>query len=179
MERIAAGSFVTWLGQITAAVTDGADSQVPCGSCSACCRSSQFILVTDRDLEARRVIPADLLFAAPGLPQGNHVMGYDAEGCCPMFVDQRCSIYANRPQACRTYDCRIFAATGIDVAIDGHDEIASRVGQWQFELDSDGEAALTSVRAAAQYVETNAARLGLEHSATGRAIAAITMPAQP
>ena len=32
-----------------------------------------------------------------------------------MLVDGRCSIYEHRPRTCRTYDCRIFTATGLDV----------------------------------------------------------------
>jgi Fe-S-cluster containining protein len=174
-EPFSAGNFQTWLGQITLAISEGADSDVPCGPCSACCRSSQFILVADTDVAARSVIPAELLFAAPGLPAGNHVMGYDTQGHCPMFGEAGCSIYDSRPQACRTYDCRIFAATGIDVAVDGHAGIASRVEQWQFELDAAGDVALAAVRAAADYVTANAQSLGLEYSATARALAAIEM----
>ena len=90
-----------------------------------------------------------------------------------MFGESGCSIYQDRPQACRTYDCRVFAATDVDVGADGHVEIAARVQQWQFEMDREGETALTAVRAAAEYVSANASTLGLEYSATARALAAI------
>lgn len=172
---IPAGNFRVWLGEITLAIAQGADCDVPCGSCSACCRSSQFILVTDSDTAARSVIPVELLFAAPGLPAGNHVMGYDARGHCPMFGESGCSIYEQRPQACRSYDCRIFSAADINVGEDGHAEIASRVRLWHFELDVEGDIALAAVRAAAEYVTAHASALGLEHSATARALAAIEM----
>ncbi|MDO8731311.1 MAG: YkgJ family cysteine cluster protein [Actinomycetota bacterium] len=175
---VPAGNFLVWLGEIKHAISDGADSEVPCGTCSACCRSSQFILVADTDAAARSVIPADLLFAAPGLAAGNHIMGYDSRGHCPMFGSDGCSIYSNRPQACRAYDCRIFAATGIEVAADGHTEIAARVQQWQFDLDAEGESALVDIRAAASYVSQNSASLGIGTSATAIAIAAITMATQ-
>lgn len=178
-ERVPAGSFQVWLGEIKSAIADGADSDVPCGSCSACCRSSQFILVTEADVAARAVIPAELLFAAPGLPSGNHVMGYDKHGNCPMFIDGGCSIYVDRPQTCRTYDCRVFAATGIDVAADGHAEIAVRVQQWQFEMDAADESTVAALRAAASYVTSNAASLGLQYSALARALAAIEMATKP
>ncbi len=169
----ATGSFTVWLGQIAQAINEGADSDVPCGSCTACCRSSQFILVAETDIAARAVIPPELLFAAPGLPSGNHVMGFDANGHCPMFRESGCSIYASRPQACRTYDCRIFPATGIDPAIDGHREIAARASQWQFDDSAQDAQALGRVRTAAEYVTANAEALGLAHSATGRALAAL------
>ncbi len=175
---IPAGNFRVWLGEIQHAISAGADSDVPCGSCTACCRSSQFILVNDTDVAARSVIPSELLFAAPGLPDGNHVMGYDARGHCPMFSDSGCTIYENRPQACRTYDCRIFTATDIDIGADGHAEIAARVEQWQFKLDEDSALALSAVRAASQYVTANAQSLGVGSSATALALAAISMAAQ-
>lgn len=96
-----------------------------------------------------------------------------------MFGVGGCSIYPSRPRACRTYDCRIFAATGIDVGADGHTEIAARVRQWQFDLDDEGEIALAAVRAAAEYVTINAAALGLHYSATARALTAIEMATSP
>ncbi|MDO9473335.1 MAG: YkgJ family cysteine cluster protein [Caulobacter sp.] len=176
---IPAGSFRVWLGDIALALSEGADSDVPCGSCSACCRSSQFILVTDTDRDARSVIPAELLFAAPGLPVGNHVMGYDANGHCPMFGESGCSIYEQRPQACRAYDCRIFTATKIDVGADGHHEIALRAQQWHFDMDAQSDIAQAAVLAAAEHVSANASALGLEYSATARALAAIELAITP
>ena len=173
-----AGNLKVWLGQIALAVNDGADSDVPCGSCNACCRSSQFILVADTDVAARSVIPAELLFAAPGMPEGNHVMGYDSAGNCPMFRDNGCSIYAKRPQACRTYDCRIFAATGIDIAVDGHDEIAARVEQWQFDSDPDSDEYLAALRSAASSVAADASGQANAGSAMARALAAIRLATQ-
>ena len=31
-----------------------------------------------------------------------------------MLIDNQCSIYEHRPRTCRTYDCRVFAAAGLD-----------------------------------------------------------------
>jgi Fe-S-cluster containining protein len=78
-------------------------------------------------------IPAALLFPAPGLPAGHLVMGYDERGHCHMLVDGQCSIYDARPRTCRTYDCRIFAATGVEVDEDRQPAIAARVRRWRFE----------------------------------------------
>lgn len=61
-------------------------------------------------------------------------MGYDAQGRCPMLRDGGCSIYRDRPQTCRTYDCRIFAATGL---MPEQPEIAARVEQWEFSYANE------------------------------------------
>ena len=177
-DAIPAGSAAVWLGQITGVINHGAASEVPCGPCTACCRSSQFILVADSDAAARSAIPPELLFDAPGMPAGNHVMGYDSQGHCPMLNDTGCSIYASRPQACRAYDCRIFASTGIDVGVDGHREIASRAAQWVFDADAESAVALAAVRSAAAYVTANAESIGVASSATARALAAIRIAAR-
>lgn len=126
-----AGSLTIWLGEIRV----GGPMDVPCGDCTACCRSSQFVLVEADEEDAHAHIPAELLFPAPGRP-GDHVLGYDREGRCPMLVDDTCSIYERRPRACRAYDCRVFAATAVDP---GEDKplIRERVHRWRFDRVDD------------------------------------------
>ncbi len=63
-----------------------------------------FVHIKPDETQTLRRIPRALLFPAPGLPKGHRVMGYDDRGYCPMLVDDKCSIYEDRPQACRTYD---------------------------------------------------------------------------
>ena len=89
--------------------------EVPCGSCTACCTSSQFIHIGPDETDTLARIPAALLFPAPRFPRGHFLLGYDERGHCPMFVDNRCSIYEHRPRACRTYDCRVLPAAGLDL----------------------------------------------------------------
>src|SRR5262249_61313433 len=84
-------------------------------------------------------IPKALLVPAPGLPKGHRVMGYDANGHCPMLVDNACSIYADRPQTCRTYDCRVFAATGIDPG--DKPLIRERADAWRFDYPTERDEA--------------------------------------
>ncbi len=76
-----------------------------------------------------------------------------------MLIDDRCSIYEHRPQTCRTYDCRIFAAAGID-ADDDKIEITRRSKQWRFDVAPGDEATQAAVRAAATYLDTHAGVLG-------------------
>lgn len=125
--------FGDWLRQMQLALAEEAPSDVPCGACNACCRTSHFIHVRPEDWQATRRIPRELLFPAPGLPPGNLVMGYDDTGCCPMLECSKCTIYAHRPTACRTYDCRIYAAAGVEA---DRADIAAQVARWRFSYDS-------------------------------------------
>jgi len=135
---IPAGEFSRWLRD-TEAVAASRDGQadVPCGTCTACCRSAMFIHIRPDETRTLLRIPRKLLVPAPGLPKGHVVMGYTDEGRCPMFVDNRCSIYEDRPHACREYDCRAFAATGMAVDGDKQPEIAQRVDEWSFGYETD------------------------------------------
>lgn len=112
--ELPAGDFPAWLRH-TRQVQQvrGVGSEVPCGSCTACCRSSLFIHIRPDETRTLARIPKALLFPAPGLPKGNVLMGYDERGHCPMLVDDECSIYADRPQTCRDFDCRVLAAAGL------------------------------------------------------------------
>ncbi len=150
-----AGSFGPWLRATTAVAAGEGDADVPCGTCTACCRSSYFVHVAPDDVGARRRIPAELLFPAPGRPPGHLLMGYDEHGRCPMLSDDGCSIYEDRPRTCRSFDCRVHAAAG--TSPDGaHDaDIADRVVRWRFRLDEpEDERRWTAVRVAARHLET-------------------------
>jgi hypothetical protein len=117
-------------------------------------------------------IPGELLFPAPGLPEGHVVLGYDERGHCPMLSDEGCSIYSTRPRTCRAYDCRVFSATGIAVDEPGKGEIAAQAARWRFSVAADEDRALlTGLRASAAVVDREGAAAGIP--ATGRAVAAI------
>ncbi|HEX4821328.1 MAG TPA: YkgJ family cysteine cluster protein [Acidimicrobiales bacterium] len=134
-EQLDAGQFSVWLVDMQAALRGEVDADVPCNGCTACCRSSMFIHIEPDELDTLAHIPKALLFPAPRRPHGHVVLGHDERGHCPMLVDDKCSIYEHRPRTCRTYDCRVFAATGLDAA-DGDErksEIAQRVELWRFE----------------------------------------------
>ncbi|HEY2790106.1 MAG TPA: YkgJ family cysteine cluster protein [Gaiellales bacterium] len=130
-DALAAGDFSEWLVGMRAALRGDRGSDVPCGGCTACCTASQFIHIAPDETETLARIPKALLFPAPLMPAGHVVLGHDERGHCPMLVEGRCSIYADRPRACRTYDCRVFAATGL-APEDGL--IAERARRWRFTL---------------------------------------------
>jgi Fe-S-cluster containining protein len=146
-----AGEFTEWLTAMVRAIRAAQPSDVPCGDCNACCRSSYFIEVKPNDAQARQRIPAALLFDAPGAPAGYQLLGYDESGRCPMLETSGCSIYADRPLTCRTYDCRIFAATGIAEAAAEKADVTARARRWRFSYqDAESEQRHQSLRLGAR-----------------------------
>lgn len=128
-----AGDFSAWLTMMDRAIQGRGESDVPCGDCNACCRGSYFIEVKPTDTDALGRIPAELLFPAPGAPGGHQILGYSDSGSCPLLHADACSIYADRPATCRTYDCRVFAATGLAEPDAEKAAIMSRAGRWVFD----------------------------------------------
>jgi Fe-S-cluster containining protein len=150
---LAAGSFSAWLIEIQGAMRGDRDADVPCAGCTACCTSSQFVHIEPSETDTLAHIPADLLFPAPRRPRGHVLLGYDERGHCPMLIDNRCSIYEHRPRTCRTYDCRVFAATGIEVDDPGQALIAQRVQRWRFDFPAQEDLEQhAAVRAAATFI---------------------------
>ncbi|MEM7219636.1 MAG: YkgJ family cysteine cluster protein [Pseudomonadota bacterium] len=151
-EHVPAGEFQGWYIATTAPGRgEGSPpGDVPCGSCNACCRSSYFIHVSPEDSAARAAIPPELLFDAPGLP-GHQVLGYNERGECPMLEAGQCSIYPARPETCRRYDCRVFAATGLTTGDERKLEVDARVRRWRFDLETERARSLfAQARAAAR-----------------------------
>jgi Fe-S-cluster containining protein len=163
----AAGDFSAWLAEMRAALRGERDAEVPCAGCTACCRSGQFVPIEPDETETLAHIPAALRFPAPRRPPGHFVLGYDERGHCPMLVDDRCSIYEHRPRACRMYDCRVFAATGVDPG-EGKGEVARRVREWEFGYPSVSDREEhDAVRAAASLADDSV-------SPTERAVMAVS-----
>ena len=83
-------------------------------------------------------------------------MGYREDGTCPMLHAGKCSIYADRPQTCRDYDCRIFAAAGLDAGGEDKHVINRRVRAWRFTYSTDAEReAHDAVRKTARFIRDN------------------------
>jgi Fe-S-cluster containining protein len=149
-----AGDFSSWLVEIQAALRAERAAEVPCGGCTACCTSSQFVHVGPDETDTLAHIPAELLFPAPRMPEGHVLLGYDERGHCPMLIGNRCSIYEHRPRACRTYDCRVFPAAGVHLDEDGAKvRIAWQAERWRFNFPSPADkTAQDAVRAAARFL---------------------------
>ena len=156
-----AGDFADWLAQTLRGLHTGAPAPVPCGDCRGCCTSGYFIPLTPADSAAAVAIPAPLLSPAPGMPPGYQVLGRTAQGACPMLEHNNCAIYPARPQACRAYDCRVFAAAGMAAGTDSFSRINARVRAWRFSYGSHHaqathQATHQAVKAAARFMQEKA-----------------------
>ncbi len=131
---LAAGDFSTWIVDMQGAIRGDRASEVPCNGCTACCTSSQFVLVEPDEADALAHIPVELVFPAPRMPPGHVVLGYDARGALPDARRRPVLDLRAPPAACRTYDCRIFPAAGVEVDEGDRDKaaIALRARRWQF-----------------------------------------------
>lgn len=148
-----AGPFAAWMTEVRGAIRGEHGSDVACDACTACCTASQFIHIGPDETAALASIPSALLFPAPGLPPGHVLLGYDEHGRCPMLIDDACSIYADRPRTCRTYDCRIFPAAGLEPDDEDKLLIAERVRRWRFSHPSRSDREQhDAVRAAAVFL---------------------------
>lgn len=157
---IPAGSFSGWLRGFEEARDVNGTSEVPCGDCTACCRASHFIHIAPDERRTIARIPRMLLAPAPGLPAGHRVLGFDQHGHCPMLVDGSCSIYTDRPRTCRTYDCRVFAATGVADPSPTKVEITQRAERWTFDHPTaDDSRRHDAARAAGQFLVDRASEL--------------------
>jgi hypothetical protein len=147
-----AGGLAEWVADLRAALRGEKAADVPCGSCTACCTSSQFVAIGPDEVDTLAHVPAELLFPAPGSPDGDVVLGYDERGHCPMLHDGACSIYEHRPRTCRTYDCRVFAAAAVEPD-PGRPRIATQAVRWRFEVTTDGDReTAAAVRSAATFL---------------------------
>jgi uncharacterized protein len=72
-----------------------------------------------------------------------------------MLRDNECSIYLGRPQTCRDYDCRVFAAAGVEPGGPDKVVINRRVRQWLFSYPTElDRTAHDAVRTTAAFIRT-------------------------
>lgn len=155
----AAGRLGPWVDAMREAMSGRRDAVVRCDGCVGCCASSQFVHIGPDEVETLAAIPRALLFPAPGAPRGHVLLGYDAEGRCPMLAGDRCSIYEVRPRTCRTYDCRVFVASGVDVG-DDKPLVARRARAWRFTVRTpEDRRARDALRAASEFLRERDASL--------------------
>ena len=153
-----AGDFSAWLRLTRAALLHAGEAVVACGDCHACCAAAQFIRVRPDEVHTLARIPRGLSVPAPGGPRGHRMIVYDGRGACPMLARGACSIYEDRPRTCRSYDCRVFAAAGIDAGEGPKAAVSARARRWVFSYPTAGdEIEHRAVRAAARFVLDHAA----------------------
>lgn len=114
------------------------------------------------------MIPQELLVSAPGFARDELTMAARPDGTCPMLRDSECTIYSSRPQTCRDYDCRVFAAAG--VAAGGPDKIVinRRVREWLFSYPTESDRrAQVAVKAAAAFIAAKKSRFPGQRAPAG------------
>lgn len=150
-----AGPFSEWLELTQNAILTGCEVDVPCRDCSACCKSGFNIAVSKKEKEIMERVPKSLLLEFPGVPD-IYYLEPDLQGRCHLLEKKLCSIYEDRPWSCRTYDCRIYTATGILPDEKAQSPVNQRIRSWKFsyptQLDRDQHIKL--LRAAALLVKS-------------------------
>jgi uncharacterized protein len=155
-QDIPTASFSSWLSHTRRMQITEEGVNMPCGECNVCCTSSYFIHIKPDETQTLTRIPKGLLFTAPGFPKGCMVLGYDENGHCPMFIDNKCSIYDHRPLTCRNYDCRIFSATGLDAG-DNKELISQQARRWKFDFSTEQDRnQFSAVQAAVKFIKEHA-----------------------
>lgn len=160
-----AGPFAEWVVAMVAGLRDGTGSDVPCDGCVACCTSGQTILVEPGE---RAALPPHAVVDVGG---GEAALAHDADGRCVLLVGGACTAYEQRPRRCRTYDCRVFPATGLAPEGD-KPAIAEAAARWRFRYDTDDDVRRRdAVRMATVVLRTS--QLDRTTSATQLAAAAV------
>lgn len=90
----------------------GKDTTPPCDGCTACCRSNYGITYTEGDDKS--------LFNEHGLLPRE-------DGVCGFLIDDKCSVYENRPKVCRQFDCRLMTIAGV---VPDPSPVADAVKEW-------------------------------------------------
>jgi uncharacterized protein len=148
-----AGPFGAWLAHVRAALRGDVGIDVPCGDCTGCCTSGYSIQLRPADARALAVVPPQWLVESAGFAPGQKTLVPRPDGTCRMLEAGRCTIYAQRPQTCLDYDCRVFAAAGIDAGGDDKAVINRRVRDWRFDYPTDDDRrAHQAVQSAAAFI---------------------------
>jgi Fe-S-cluster containining protein len=66
---------------------------------------------------------------------GGSVLQRRADDACAHLGARGCTVYEHRPSACRSFDCRTFAAMGLVEHCDPN----HRIPDWEFAEDERGE----------------------------------------
>ena len=94
-----------------AELASGSEAKVPCAGCRECCYHAGV------DVDPGNERAEDLAHLDLVKRDGGWFLRRQADGACVHLGPNGCTVYQHRPAACRTYDCRVFALTGV---LDGY-----------------------------------------------------------
>ena len=75
-------------------------TSVPCGSCTACCRSAFDLTLNAKDDPSQYETEIGRMTGLPSLKK-------TADGACVYLKNDGCSIHDRRPITCQKFDCRV------------------------------------------------------------------------
>jgi Fe-S-cluster containining protein len=157
-EPLPAGGFSAWLANMREALSGRGGVDVACGDCRGCCTSSYYVKVRAHETRALARIGAVNLQDGPPQDRESRLMGFHANGHCRMLVNGNCSIYEDRPETCRSYDCRIYAAAGTNAGPD-KPLINERIVRWKFDYPEERDRKEhDAVKAAASFLRQHPVR---------------------
>jgi len=103
-------NFIKTNVNLTSIISDEPEADVPCGSCTLCCTLLSPLLTPEEISSGKYpislTIPTPEQFAIDDEIGPIVTMFKNKTGGCAMLIDNRCSIYEDRPIACRQFDCR-------------------------------------------------------------------------
>lgn len=118
------GSLSTFLRKLKQGFELGT-MDVPCNGCTACCRDPMmFVDLTEAEAHHFKAHKSDRVTKGWELDRKEN-------GECVYLIDNRCSIYADRPQSCRGYDCRLHLL-GLPVGTDQDVLVNEGLSRWRY-----------------------------------------------
>ncbi len=84
--------------------TGSQQTEVPCGSCTECCKSGQGLYLHPG--QGDDVASYQVQVGADDAGNPVYLLATTAEGACVYLGPSGCTIYERRPLLCRSFDCR-------------------------------------------------------------------------
>lgn len=128
-EKMVVGSPVTFVRKFERKLQgwrrgENRDVEVPCGSCTACCRSGYAVHITEDE--------AKVLLKHHRTEDGTLVLDKKDGKECVYLQGGQCSVYGSRPETCRIYDCRLVSFVGGRYR--GENPINKALERWEFPI---------------------------------------------
>jgi hypothetical protein len=152
-----AGRPSVWYAQRVITKTVTGEATVPCGTCTACCRTyDAVVLRPEESTEGLKLVP------------GTRQLQKQADGMsCIHLINGMCEVYDKRPRACRDYDCRVWYFAGVTPPADEKIEPLRRaIRRWRTHIETEDDALiLYAMRRAAAAVGQANPGIGFEQAA--------------
>jgi hypothetical protein len=154
-----AGRPAVWYAQRVITKTVTGEASVPCGTCTACCRTySAVVLQPGEPTEGLKLVP------------GTRQLQKQADGmrCVHLMDDGKCEVYERRPRACRDYDCRAWYFAGVMPPADDDkvEPLRRAIRRWRTHIETEDDALiLYAMRRAAAALRQADPGIGFEQAA--------------